>query len=391
LRGELAAIIVPLALVPAILDIGLTTFVARERARGTPRDVLLGTVVPVSLGISIIGMIAAYPLAQLLAQGRSTAMTFLFVGFMLSPLTVALQTMLGVPVGEGRWKLISYIRIAAPAMTLASFVVLYAAGALTVATAAATVLSAGVLANLPLLGVFREARSWRYDGRLARTGLRFGSQIWVGTVSGAAGARLDQLLMVPLVPSRELGLYAVAVTTAGFAGVFVGAMGLALTPQASRGNQELVRRSARITALVLVGAAIAMAIAVPVLLPLLFGSDFGDAVPMAWVLLLSTVTSGIAVVLNVGLAGSGHPGLAARALIIPLIVATPVMIVALPSTGGLGAAWISTGGSILGLALFVRYTKRTSGADVRDILLPTRADFRDLTDHVRRIVRRPNA
>lgn len=387
-RGELAAILVPLALIPAVLDIGLTTYLARERARGTSRDVLLGTLIPVSLAISLIGVLAAYPVAHLLANGRETALTFLIVGFLLSPITVCLTTMLGVAVGEARWRLISFIRIAAPLMTVVVYVALYANGALTVATAAVTVLLAGFVANVPLLWVLRDIRRWRYDGQHTRAGIRFGSRVWAANVTGTAAARLDQLLMVPLVSSRQLGIYAVAVTVAGFAGVFVQAVSLAMSPDASRGNEQLVRRFARVATLVLFLGAVAMAVAVPVLLPLLFGTEFRAAVPMVWVLLIGTVASGVAGVLSVGLIGSGHPGYVARAVGLPLLATVPVMLLILPSTGGMGAAWITAGGSLLGLYLFVHFTKKATGARAREVLVPTAADVRVFITQFRGLLRR---
>ena len=387
-RGELAAILVPLALVPAVLDIGLTTYIARERARGTSREVLLGTLIPVSLGISMIGVLAAYPLAHLMANGRSTALTFLLVGFLLSPLTVGLGNIVGIAVGEGRWRVIAFIRIAAPLMTLVTFVALYATGALTVATAALTVLIAGFLAHLPLLSVLPDIRRWRYEANHTRSGLRFGSRVWAANVTGATAARFDQLLMVPLVSSRQLGLYAVAVTVAGFAGVFVNAVSLAVSPDASRGNAQLVRRFSRTATLVLVVGALAMAVVVPVLLPLLFGPDFRPAVPMVWVLLIGTVASGVASVLSVGLIGSGHPGYVARAVALPLAPTIPIMFFVLPSAGAMGAAWISAGASVVGLYLFVHFTGTVSGAKARELLVPTATDVRDLVTQMRRLLRR---
>ncbi|MDQ3675013.1 MAG: oligosaccharide flippase family protein [Gemmatimonadota bacterium] len=389
-RGELAAILVPLALVPVLLDLGLTAFIARERARGTPREVLLGTLLPIVLGMSCVGIAAAYPAAHVLAHGRDTAFIFLLIGIGLSPVTVLFQTLLGFPLGEERWRVISVVRVTAPLITVVAYVVLWASDALTVTTAATTTLAAGIVANCALLPVLRRFRSWSFDRQVARNATRFGSRVWLGTVAGAAGGRLDQLLMVPLVPSRQLGLYAVAVTTAGFAGSFVNAVSLALNPPASRGEAVFLLRGARLTGGVLVLSSVSMAAAAPLLLPLVFGQAFGDAVPMVWILLPSTVTNGIALVLIVALSGAGRPGASAKAILVSLAVSVPFMISFLPSTGGIGAAVISTGASFVSFALLARYTLAISGGRMLD-LVPRKADFIEVWTILRRAASRPRS
>jgi len=219
-----------------------------------------------------------------------------------------------------------------------------------------------------LLSVVRNVRRWTFERSVARAGLWFGSRSWVTTVAGAAGGRLDQVLMVPLVSSRQLGLYAVAVTTAGFAGSFVHAVSLALNPPASRGEAAFVIRGARLTGVVLIISSLAMAVCVPILLPLLFGSSFRDAIPMVWILLPSTVTNGVALVLMVALSGAGRPGEAAKAILISVAASVPFMLPFLPSTGGIGAAVISTASSFLSFALLLRYTLAMTDGHARDLV-----------------------
>src|SRR5215217_4054746 len=48
-RGELAAIFTVPSLAPWISDLGLSAYLARERARSEPRGLLLGSVMPVAI------------------------------------------------------------------------------------------------------------------------------------------------------------------------------------------------------------------------------------------------------------------------------------------------------------------------------------------------------
>lgn len=54
-RGELAAIIVVLSLAPWVLDLGVSVWVGRERARGASRADVLGAALPVALACSMLG------------------------------------------------------------------------------------------------------------------------------------------------------------------------------------------------------------------------------------------------------------------------------------------------------------------------------------------------
>ena len=71
-RGEVAAVVTTVAIATWVLDFGLTAFVARARARGTTAALVYGTVVPLSLAFSLIGVAAAFPVAELIGQiGRA--------------------------------------------------------------------------------------------------------------------------------------------------------------------------------------------------------------------------------------------------------------------------------------------------------------------------------
>ncbi len=65
-------------------------------------------------------------------------------------------------------------------------------------------------------------------------------------------------------------------------------------------------------------SSVGLALVVPWLIPLLFGSDFNDAVPLAWILLLATVPTQMSSVLASMLTAAGFPGAAAKSEFIAL-------------------------------------------------------------------------
>jgi O-antigen/teichoic acid export membrane protein len=208
--------------------------------------------------------------------------------------------------------------------------------------------------------------------------MTYGAHNWLASLAILANLRLDQLLMAGLVSSRQLGLYAVAVTVATFSSVFVGALVQGMFPRVARGEPELARRSCRIALTLVAIASVGAALVIPWGLPLLFGGSFDDAVPMALILLFAGVTAAFVNVLGISLAAAGEPRATVRPQIAGLLVSLPLLILLLPSTGGLGAAVISVTTGILTAALMLVSGMRHLGGRPSDYLKPTADDFRTI-------------
>lgn len=80
-RGELAAILVPLALAPYALVFGLTTFASRSVAAGRDVSLVLGTAGALAFAIGCVAIPPCLALATLLADGSNAVRTILGVGF----------------------------------------------------------------------------------------------------------------------------------------------------------------------------------------------------------------------------------------------------------------------------------------------------------------------
>ena len=383
-RGELAAILAVLTMAPWVLDLGLSQWVARERARAQRREDVLGAAMPVALGCSLVGVAAAIPLSHLLGDGRSVVVTFLQIGLFLVPVSVALQTLLGLAIGESRWRLYAATRVVASVLPAVAIVVLAVIGELTVASAAASYLACGLLAGLMLLTTVRGVRRLALDRGRARAATAFGAKSWLSTVGGAANNRLDQVLMAGLVPSRELGLYAVAVTIPSVTYGLIVAVSAALFPRVAEGDGELAALSCRVTVCLVSVVGLALALLSPALIPFVFGAEFRDAVPMVIILLFASVPLSVAVILASALAAAGDPAAAMRAELAALALTVPALVAFLPDHGGLAAAVISLVAYTVRLAIQLRAQRRTLGRPARSFLLPTREDVTWLLGRMRR-------
>ena len=86
--------------------------------------------------------------------------------------------------------------------------------------------------------------SFIYDFQLTKKMLNYGAKVWFGDVSQLANSRIDQFLIGAFLNSHDLGIYTVAVSTAGFTGVVANAVRTIIVPSvagkknANRANQK---------------------------------------------------------------------------------------------------------------------------------------------------------
>jgi O-antigen/teichoic acid export membrane protein len=376
-RGELAAIIVPVTLAPQVLGLALGAYVIREAASGRrPVNELAGSVGLPLLLISVLGMFGAVPVADALAQGNHTVELYLTIGLLLLP--VGLIGGLGVAMVGGleRWSLIIATRCIPVVVPFVGVAVLYVIDEMSVGRVAVLTMAGGVLSVIPSLTVI--ARSGRpvFRMQVAWESITFGLRSWVGGLAQLANARLDQLLMITLVTSRELGLYAVAVTLAGISGFLSGALSVPLITRVAKGDTAIVARALRVTLSAVIVMNAGLACLTPVLLPLLFGADFADAVKPALILLAAGIPlAGIAVLAS-ALAADGAPGLSSAGEAIALGIAVPGLLILVPGFGGMGAALVSLVAYGASFTFQLVIVRRRLGGKMRAYLLPQREDIR---------------
>lgn len=391
-RGDLAAILVVLALAPSILDFGLAAFVARERARGSDPGSLFGTILGLSIAFSCIGMAAAIPVGHLIGRGRPVVTFYVEAALWLSPLNVALQSLGLTAVAERRWGLVNRLRITPPLVSVAAVIALYALGRLTVATAAFVALAAGFAAGAQLLPLLWRTRAWTIDKSLIAPGLHFGGRSWLGTILAQGNGYLDQLMMAGLTSPRQLGLYAVATTVSSVAGpVIMAPLSASRFADVANGEYEHVPRVCRLTILCVIAFGGIVAIAGSLAIRLLFGSAFTGAIPMMLILLASTAPASVAFVVPQMLGAAGQPGAGLRAQAVGLGVTIPLLALVLRPYGGIGASVVDIITNLVVGVVAVHYARIVFGGHILDYWLPRRSDLRSLVTHARARVGRLRA
>jgi O-antigen/teichoic acid export membrane protein len=376
-RGEVAAIFSVVTIAPWIADLGVTAYLTVERAKGNiSPGTLLGSVTPVALGTALIGVALSIPIAHLIGHGRREVVLFVEIGLDLLPLSVLVGILSGLAIGEQRWNLLLLMKVVTASLPAVGIVGLYLTHSLTVATTAITYLVAGIAALFALAPALVGTSPWRFQMQVARHGTAFGIRSWLSTVSSTANLQLDQLLMAALVSSRQLGLYALAVTLAGASSSLVGAVVTALVPRVAAGEPLLAARSCRVATFLVACFAVAIAAVSPIAIPLVFGSAFAGTLPMLLILAPATVLLVASQVLSTAVIAAGEPGPAARGQFVGLAITVPGLLVVLPLAGGIGAAWVSlvAYGATLGVVL--RSAIRIFRLPARSFLIVNREDLK---------------
>ncbi len=384
-RGELAAVLVPYSWSILLFGIGLPTYAARAAAseEGVQLGTLLGTMGVAAAALGLVGILIGVPLAGVLAGHNALVHRLILIGLLTLPVSLMAGVGIGVANGLEQWHRLNLMRVLPPLLTVAAYVVLVILGSLTVTAAAVVAWSAGLVSVIPLVGIVRRYRPLSFDRRVLRTAFAFGSRAWVGTLASNANYRLDQLIMIPLVVPRQLGLYAVAVNVSMLDTFLVSALSTVIGPSVARGNRDLIARAVRVTIAVDAAFGVGFGVISRWLLPIVFGARFADALPMVYVLLAASVPGAAAWILGSALQNAGQPGVPALGEIVALVVTVAGLIILLPALAGLGAAIVSGAAYSTNAALQIGLARRRMGIPVRDMLVVRRSDIDVLIAAVR--------
>lgn len=379
-RGELAAITVPLGIVILLVVVGLDDYVSRALARGEDAGRVLGSCFVLVLGASGIGMLAAYPAARVIAHGRSVVELYLLLGFLLLPTYAIAQMLRGAAQGRQAWHTWIALQVLAPLAWTVCIIGLYIADALSVSRAAVAFLATTQLSLLPVIPLVRESLPWSFSFAEAKQALAFGIRDSTADLVRLGNLRLDQVLMAAIISSSQLGLYSVAVTAASVSYVFTNALSTVLYPRVAGGNRAFAARVVRATLAIMVVGCATVALLLPTAIDTIFGRAFKGSITMGWILLAASIFVALTTALGSTLTADGDPGGVALIEGSVLACSIPVLILVLPSGGGIAAAWVSLATYVITTSLLLRRLCRRFQTNPLDYLLPRSEDVRDAVD-----------
>ncbi|MWV60592.1 oligosaccharide flippase family protein [Rathayibacter sp. VKM Ac-2754] len=392
-RGTVAGATAPFLLITTIATFGLpeaiTFFVARSpgavetvRRRGAFLVFLAG----------LVATVVSLSVAPLLAGDSPILLSLILLTSAAVVPTVLVAALRGGAAGEGRWKLVALERAVGPIVRLIAIGFLAIVGSLDITSATIAI------AFSPILGGLAYVR-WRRGGERPTGGadeaprLRhlfdYGYRVWFGSIAGVLLMRIDQVAMVPLSSTFELGLYVVAVTIGELPLVVNTAVREVVFASDARSSEDKrLTRAARMSFIVCGAIAVALGATCPWWLPLAFGEGFEPALPTVLVLLLAVALGIPGSVAGAGLSSRGSPHLRSLSLVIACVVNIAVLLLLVPMLGALGAALATLIGNIVSSNFNVVQMKRKFGVPMLDFYLIRFSDFRALRDSARSLVRR---
>lgn len=376
-RGELAAVLAPLALANIIgifgFQEGATYFVARG-------EVDSRRVARLAIGASVLtGVLVAAVLILLAPALLANAPTMIVPLQLLSltlPVTVGFAGARGVVAGNQGFGRVSLERASGSVGRLVVLGLVALTVGLTAINAAAISVVLPLLASFVLIAPLLRRTGTKVRLRWSHF-MTYSLHASIGTIGGILILQLDQALMTPLSTTEQLGFYAVAASLAGLPAAAVqGVRDVVFSFSSLAADPALVARSTRITVAVCIPVVVLGILLCEPLVPLLFGSDFTPAVRMSQILLVAVLPNTVSAVIGAGLMSVGRPAVRSAILLGGAALTVVLIVVLVPHYGGEGAALASlltyTTIAVLSVVAFSRIT----GTSLRSCLLVRRSDFR---------------
>lgn len=230
-----------------------------------------------------------------------------------------------------------------------------------------------------LLVLSKSVGLWRLPGRrLLRRAFSFAWRSHLGAVVQYLQHRTDVVLILWLLPVRELGIYSLAIGVVELLWYVPQAVSQVLLPhiadsteaEANRMTSAFCRASVATTALLSLTLAVFANWAIPRLLP-----AFTQAVPIIWILLPGSVVASVFKVLASDLNGRGQPLKTVFPATTALLFSALGCWWALPRYGLMGAAAVTSLSYFLNAGLYLARCARFPEMDLRSMVLLKASDL----------------
>lgn len=218
-KGELTAIILWPALLAYGGSLGLMDAIAFH-ASDRKKDIIqvlssgLIVVIPLSLLLAGVGYVI---LPLILASHGLDAIETARLYLIYIPLNFVALSLMSILAGRLQLTAFNFLRMFVQISFVAGIILLFAFDQISVRWFAEASLAANFLTMVIALGIIWKNHwlGWLPDKQIAKALLAYGWRVHLGTIALQANLRLDQMFMSIFLPSRELGLYVVAVSISG--------------------------------------------------------------------------------------------------------------------------------------------------------------------------------
>lgn len=387
-RGITAAGTAPLLLISVGLTFGIPDAITYKLASiGRPNRGLLRFGVVASFAIGLCGMTAVLALRHILAGRQAIVAEVIAVSALAIAPTLALGAVRSAAAGLHQWNRVSLERATGSIAELAALIALAELGKLTFITATVVISFSPLLGGVFYFGMHGQVIKHTPEdvpSKVSEVWISLGgyaARIWLGSVFGIMLLRLDQVLMVPLASTRQLGIYAVAVSVSEVPLVINSAVrDVMFSSDAERQDNAQLFRAARIsTALVAVVSLCLFALMYFFIVPI-FGPGFHGAIEPLGFLTLGVTFGNTGSVAAASLSARGHPGLRSIIIMIAALFNVLLIFVLVPPLGATGASIATFGANTLAAFLAIVVISRKYSVAATDFIGLRRSDITSLRD-----------
>lgn len=385
-KGELTAVILWPSLLVSIGSLGLTEAVTYYSATAPARSAqILSSALAIALTISAVLVPLGYLLLPALLSHYDAATVQTARWFLLYvPVSLASVLMMAALQGNMRIDTYNALRTMVHVLTVGGMLCAVAAGRATVRGFALATFGANLVTFLTTTALVFKAR-WigsPFSSVSAGLLLRFGLQSQLGSLASVLNLRLDQMLMSALMSASLLGIYVVGVTVAGVGALAPAAIITVAAPRISgETNAEAKLRAwgrlLRLSALLQLVLAVVLWVATPYVVRFGFGPSFVASTPVARILILASLPLGTNMLLAIGFRAFNRPLTPSTAEVVSLGATAIGLSLLLRRFGPEGAAWTSLAAYSVTCAFLLSRVKTQLGIAPRDLLTPSRRDWRD--------------
>lgn len=377
-RGQLAALLVPAQLLMALTPIGVGQ--AAALFAGSDPDADRRTLVLTTLGTGALGAGVYFAAARSLDLGTDALLSICLFTMMVAfaPLSAALR---GLQQADGRLGRLALETTATAWLRALALIAVATLTGLSLTGASAITAGASVLGLLVVGWGLRLRRRSIDDSRPSQSldlvaMYRFGAVVGVGSVVALGAARADQLVLVSLVSTRDLGEYASAVALAELPLAAVAALRTLLYSRLARGmDDEAIGTIMRLIVAFTLVASVGLLIVGPPVVSLLFGSEYEKA-PMLIALMSATLAPlGVLATSASVLEALRRPWVSTAVTLVAVLAGLASLLLLAPSYGVFAAPVATAMGYGCAAAVGLFTIKHVRGIPLKAMMIPRAGDL----------------
>jgi O-antigen/teichoic acid export membrane protein len=331
-RGELAAIQLWPGIFASIGLLGINMALTRRAGKTNDTAPLIKSALYISCITGICtAMICMFFLPYLIPAEMRKILPVATIFLLYIPLNHMALNLLGIDQGAGDFKLFNFTRAQIYPVFFAGLILTWFFAENKLLWVVISLLAGNLTVAATRIILKWSALRQQIKPVSSRLLLREGLPYQITTIFSLFSQYIDQILLLWLLTPSELGLYVVARSSSSVIASLPASLGIVSLSEAARLDKSngfyplarMIRRGGILSGVL----ALLFVPFLPYLIPLVYGNKFNNATPVALILLLGIVCSGLSNIIEQSLLGHGKPlyGITAKAAgIIAILVAGSV-------------------------------------------------------------------